>query len=285
MDRSTFLALAGAFAVCRPRPSNGSDVTLSSSSTTLSTAPLELGGEWGGSAPNDAMAVIARMREASLAGIRLFSDQQPQKLRVDDHASGPPAVWLHSNQPETAWVIVDIGARDWCKLAYQFGHELGHVLCNSWRWGDAPKPPSQWLEEAMVEAFSIRGLALLADSWERNPPFPHDNAFAGAIRDYRAKLLAGYRKAADIDFAAWLRAGRPALASGASAPEGPAVAPIVAELEREKGCVEDLGAVNRWPGRSALPVEDYLRAWQKSCGEREAPGVLPGRITTLLGLG
>jgi hypothetical protein len=31
------------------------------------------------------------------------------------------ALWIHR---ETAWIIVDIGARDWCNLAYQFGHEL-----------------------------------------------------------------------------------------------------------------------------------------------------------------
>jgi hypothetical protein len=33
---------------------------------TLLSAPLELGGEWGGSPPNDALAVISRMREVCL---------------------------------------------------------------------------------------------------------------------------------------------------------------------------------------------------------------------------
>jgi hypothetical protein len=135
---------------------------------TLLSAPLQLGGDWGGSAPGDALAVIARMREVSLSGVRLLSDRQPAKLRVDDHATGPPHIWLHDDNPDTAWIVVNIGARDWCKLAYQFGHELGHVVCNSW-WRDArPRQPCQWLEEAMVEAFSLRGLSLLADSWERD---------------------------------------------------------------------------------------------------------------------
>jgi hypothetical protein len=131
---------------------------------TLLSAPLELGGEWGGSPPNDALAVVARMREVCLSGVRLLSDRQPAKLRVDEHTSGPPHIWLHDENPDTAWIIVDIGARDWSKLAYQFGHELGHVLCNSWQPQAKPKLPSQWLEEALVEAFSIRGLGLLADS-------------------------------------------------------------------------------------------------------------------------
>src|SRR5580704_11235486 len=70
---------------------------------TLLTAPLELGMEWGGSAPNDARAVLERMRGVSLAGIKLVSDQQPIRVHVDDHSSGPPAIWLHTDHPDTAW--------------------------------------------------------------------------------------------------------------------------------------------------------------------------------------
>src|SRR5579863_460034 len=75
--------------------------------------------------------------------------------------------------------------------------------------------PSQWLEEAMVEAFSLRGLGLLADSWEEHPPFPNDAAFAGAIRKYRQNLLDKYGTPAGqppvLDLCAWLRRYRDAL--------------------------------------------------------------------------
>jgi hypothetical protein len=139
--------------------------------------------------------------------VRLLSDQQPEALRVDNHSSGPPAIWLHKDPPKTAWIIVDIGARDWCKLAYQFGYELGHVLCNSWGPLAQPRPPTQWLEEAFAEAFSIRGLGLLAASWEANPPFAGDGAFAGPIRQYRQNLIEGYKKepAPNTDFVTWFR--------------------------------------------------------------------------------
>lgn len=284
LDRTTFIALAGGLALLGPRAAALAKSSVAAMTTTLLTAPLDVAGDWGGSAPNDARAVVACMREACLADVRLVSDRQPQRLRVDDHRSGPPHVWLHSDHPDTAWVVVDIGARDWCRLSYQFGHELGHVLCNSWAWGDGPKPPTQWLEEAMVEAFSLRGLGLLADRWERQPPFPHDQAFAGAIRQYRANALNGYQDAAPKDAAAWLRAGMPPAPAGSNAPEGPPVAPVLAELERDKRCVEDMGAVNRWPERSGLPVTEYLAAWQKSCAEIAAPGVFPARLKSVFGL-
>jgi hypothetical protein len=260
---------------------------------TLLSAPLELGGKWGGSPPNDARAMILRMREACLSGVRLLSDRQPAKVRVDDHASGPPAIWLHDRDgnPDMAWIIVNIGPVDWCKLAYQFGHELGHVLCNSWQPLAKPKLPSQWLEEALVEAFSIRGLGLLADSWERRPPFPDDSAFAGAIRKYRQDLIEQYRGAPGgaggppaRDMCGWLRQNRDALdhTGGVDIIEGPEIVRIVADLEGDKACVEDLGAINRWPARSEVPIEEYLRLWQASCAEIRAPGRLPARLAQSL---
>ena len=284
MKRRTFLWQGGALMVCLPRLIDDSRAQSRSAQMTLLSAPLELGGEWGGSPPHDALAVISRMREVCLSGVRLLSDRQPAKLRVDDHTSGPPHIWLHEENPDTAWIVVDIGARDWCKLSYQFGHELGHVLCNSWQSQAKPKLPSQWLEEALVEAFSIRGLGLLADSWEERPPFPHDAAFADTIRKYRQDLIEKYRKPAGeppvLDMCAWLRRNRDALdhTGGVGVIEGPEIVQIVAALDGDKACVEDLGAVNRWPARSEVPVEEYLRLWQASCAEIHAPGQLPSRL-------
>jgi len=253
---------------------------------TLLSAPLELGSEWGASPPNDAAAVISRMREVCLTGVSLLSDRQPLKLLVTEQTSGPPHIWLHDENPDTAWIVVNIGALDWCKLAYQFGHELGHVLCNSWQRQSTALLPSQWLEEALVEAFAIRGLELLAGSWEQTPPFPDDAAFGTAIRKYRQELLEQYRKPAGEprDMCAWLHRNRDALdhASGVGAIEGAEILRIVAELEADKACVEDLGAVNRWPARSGVPVEEYLRLWQASCAEIHAPGQLPARLAKSL---
>jgi hypothetical protein len=250
---------------------------------TLLSASLELGGEWGGSPHHDAFAVISRMREACLSCVSLLSDRQPAKLRVDDHASGPPAVWLHDENPDTAWVIVDIGALDWCKLAYQFGHELGHVLCNSWQREAKPKLPSQWLEEALVEAFSIRGLALLADSWEQRPPFPNDAAFANNIRKYRQDVIEKYKPAGEprqLDMCAWLLRNRDALDHTGRGRDDrrPGDPADRGRASSDKACVEDLGAVNRWPARSEVPVEECLRLWQTSCAEIGAPGRLPARL-------
>ena len=257
---------------------------------TLLSAPIELAGDWGRMMPRSADQVVERMRAACLDGVRLLSDRQPTRLRVDEHASGSPAVWLHPDGSSMAWIIVDIGVQAWAQLAYQFGHELGHVMANSWQPHATPTSPCQWLEEAMVEAFSLRGLGRLAESWTRDPPFPGDNAFGGAIAGYRETIIGRYAALAGQqgltrDPAAWFADHRAKIEVAGLNPYAQAASQaILAEYERFPDCVEALGALNRWPGRSGVPIEAYLQQWEASCAELQASPRLPRWWREMLGI-
>ncbi|MER9313043.1 hypothetical protein NKI51_27755 [Mesorhizobium australicum] len=85
------------------------------------------------------------MRHACLDGVRLVSDRQPTRLRVDEHTSGTPAIWLRPDGSSMAWM---------------------------WQAHAKPAPPCQCLEEAMVEAFSLRGLRRLRKTGSRTRPSP-----------------------------------------------------------------------------------------------------------------
>ena len=258
---------------------------------SLLEGPIEIEGDWGRMIPGSAHAVLERMRGACLDGIRLVSDDQPERLRVSDHTSGPPAVWLHYDRASVGWIIVDIGERAWAQLAYQFGHELGHVTANSWRANAAPSPPCQWMEEAMVEAFSLRGLGRLAEDWSRDPPFAGDGGFGAAIASYRRDVVQRYGELAKEqghadDPAAWFAEHRAQIeAQNGLGPFAQAAClAILAEYERDPTCLEALGALNRWPSRSRLPAEAYFAAWQKSCAELGASPALPTWWQRTLGI-
>jgi hypothetical protein len=257
---------------------------------TLVTAPIELAGDWGHMLPRAANQVIERMRHACLDGVRLLSDRQPTRLRVDEHTSGPPAVWLHPDGSSMAWIIVDVGERAWSQLAYQFGHELGHVMANSWQPHAKPMLPCQWIEEALVEALSIRGLGRLAENWKRDPPFPGDNAFGNAIGDYQREIIQRYSVRADEtglthNPAKWFAEYRSEIEAPGHTLSGPASLTILAEYENAPTCIEALGALNRWPGRSGVPIEDYFCQWQASCAELGASTRLPTDLRDILGVG
>jgi hypothetical protein len=135
-----------------------------------------------------------------------------------------------------------------------------------------------------VEAFSIRGLGRLAPSWSQNPPFAGDNAFGQSIAEYRQNIIKGYTRLVDQqglsqDAAAWFSevAGLNPFAQALSIS-------ILAEYERDPSCVEALGALNRWPGRTGLPMEDYFRQWLASCTELGASPVLPTHLRGMLRL-
>jgi hypothetical protein len=272
------LLLAGRTAAGQQRPRDGTAVT-------LATAPIELQGEWPGSLPESVLTVVRRMRDACLAGVALLSDRQPKALRVDGHTSGGPCVWLHYDNEPLGWIILHAGGRAWCQVSYQFGHELGHVLCNSWGRDAKPANPCQWLEEALVEAFSIRGLGRLAGGWEKNPPFWNDAPYAVSIRSYRDDLVAKYQRYAqeqnaDLSLSPWFLGRRGALEAdgGVLGPAREVVAAILDDLESDPAGIEALGALNRWPGRSGVPLESYLRLWDRSCAELGASRRLPTRL-------
>ena len=255
---------------------------------TLLTAPIELVGDWGHMIPASAQRVVEYARHACLDDVRLLSERQPSSLKVEEHISGSPSVWLHDNR--TAWVIVDVGERDWSRLAYQFGHELGHVMANSWQLLSKPSPPCQWIEEALVESFSIRGLGHLAEKWKTAPPFAGDNAFGASIADYRQKIIAHYSGLADQqglfrDRATWFTEHRSEIEVPSLNPFAQAASVLIlAEYERRPACVEAIGALNRWPGRSGLPIHEYFRQWEASCVELKADPELPKRLRQTLGI-
>ena len=233
------------------------------------------------------MRVVSRARDVSLSGFELLSDRQPKAIRIESRAKDFPAIWLHDEDASLAWLLVVIGGCDWCQLAYQFGHELGHVLCNSWDKLAYPSAPCQWLEESLAEAFTIRGLGLLAASWESDPLFANDEWFPNEIRRYQGDLVRKYEaKTPEESCASWFAQARSTLdrRGGEASAGGPATLEILAEMERRNSSLADLGALNRWPGRSGLPLEDYLAAWERSCAEIGAPGQLPKMLRQVLGV-
>jgi hypothetical protein len=126
-----------------------------------------------------------------------------------------------------------------------------------------------------------------ADDWLHAPPFPNDAAYAGSIQGYRETILAGYRKtAADqgvtAGFGTWFKTHEAFLNEhGGVDAAGGAVSTMLGLLEGDVAMIADMGALNRWPGRSGVPQHDYFALGEKSCAEMNAPGRLPVRLREL----
>ena len=116
-----------------------------------------------------------------------------------------------------------------------------------------------------------------------------DNAYGETVAKYRQDIVQRYDKLAAEqgaigDTGAWFAGHREEI----EAPGGlnlfaqAASLIVLAEYERTPDCIEAVGALNRWPGRSGVPIAEYLHDWEASCVELQASPALPVRLREML---
>ena len=124
----------------------------------------------------------------------------------------------------------------------------------------------------------------------REPPFPGNNSFGDAIGGYQQDIIRRYSALSDQqglshDAARWFADHRSEIETpGLNLFAQAAVLTVLGEYERTPTCVEALGALNRWPGRSGVPIGEYFREWQASCTELNASPELPNSLGHTLGI-
>ena len=247
-------------------------------------APLSVSGAWGEGVPPDVVrGLLVYMRDAALAGVTLPPAQGPRSIEVVNRGSGGPSIWLSARNPGGAVIYVVTGAAAWSQLAYQFGHEFGHVLANSWQPGSEPALPSQWIEETAAEAFALEALARIARRWSTTPPFRGNRPYGAALSAYRDEILAKYEAASAPQdrIEAWLRESPvdiAPLAAGEAKWHAGLIVAAQRRLAQNPAAMADVAALNLWPERSRLPAAVYLDRWSEACRRLGTPGELPELI-------
>ena len=81
-----------------------------------------------------------------------------------------------------------LSARDsfWSQFAYQFSHELCHVLSDYERLGEGP---NGWFHEAICELASVFTLRRMAERWRTCPPYPGRTDYAESLDSYADSYL------------------------------------------------------------------------------------------------
>jgi hypothetical protein len=258
----------------------------------LSKIEIAVSGEWGDVRSEDVRAVILSTREAIIEGLALPEDG-PSCIRVVGDPTAPsPMVFAFDAPDGAATIRLTVQGKKWNQIAYQAGHELGHVLANNWGAKAVPQPPSHWLEEGLVEAISLFGLTRMSRQWFRSPPHQNWRTYAGLLKSYAENRLRNLREHEfyvqfEHDPAAWFANGKEHLCSVVRLDDEiwPVIPWLTTEFVRDPGLVADICALNRWPERAALPIEQYLDAWVEACESLNSIGRLPRAIRAKLGIG
>lgn len=194
-----------------------------------------------------------------------------------------PCPLVHGGDGEstmTAKVRVTVTGSDWCRLTYEFGHEFGHVVSNSWGPGWQPDAAHAWLEEACCGALSLLALDRMALRWTAENIFGVPD-YGHSFQIYLMDELTNYQKPTALDFGSlngwWSK--NIDLLSAFQRLEQP-IKPL-AKLMFETFLVDparwhDMRALNRWSRPPGLSLDKHLCEWEHSCAALGTSGRLPG---------
>lgn len=186
---------------------------------------------------------------------------------VVTHTDGPPMA-LYGRGPGGEFRI-RLHARDenWHLYAYEFAHELCHVMSNhdAHPAGSPPRRDNQWFEETLCETASLFTLRHLAQRWEAEPPGPEWAGEADRLRRFFDLLVSeGHRRLPpDAPLAAWLQAHEDELRHNPYLREkNEVLANLLLPLfERNPENWQALGYMNLDPDDARSSLRSYLSRW------------------------
>jgi len=148
---------------------------------------IRVEGEGWGSAERDEIETVLQAVAAELIG---DAAALPQPIVVT-HAPGSPVTLFERGPAGEYQVRLSARDRRWAQYAYQFGHELCHVMSNFQALPSATeRARNQWFEEALCEAAGLFALRTMAARWQATPPYPSWDEYAPALRAYADRLIA-----------------------------------------------------------------------------------------------
>ena len=191
-------------------------------------------GVWGGARAEDMAAVCESVMQTICKVIPPNKGREPECIVV--YSKRGPMVLSRRGPKGEYIVLLNTQGRVWAQVAYQFSHEIGHVLC-----GDLSlKMPQHWFEEAFCEAMSLWTMETLSQTWKQNPPYANWKSYAPYLKKYVDQV--GNRIDAVDDLQAWYLKHRNELTANA--------------YDRDKNLV-----LAKWIVKQAKKDKQFLRAF------------------------
>ena len=169
----------------------------------------------------------------------------------------------------------------WARFAFQFSHELGHILCGVEEYPN----PNMWFEESLCEVASLYNLGRMAETWKVNPPYANWKDYAAELKKYRDERIEQTmeRLPDGTTLQAWLREKEPKLRAdphlrSANLTVAVALLPLFEEAPQHW---EALRALNKIQGDGTRTFARYLGDWSRSAPEKHRGFI--GKIATRLG--
>jgi hypothetical protein len=197
---------------------------------------LVLGSEFPNCEPEDVLAVCQSAADCFRPAIE-ESAVEPIRLY---HGDSPPRALFARGEDGRAAIRLTAADRVWARFAYQFSHELAHVLMNLGR-----TPPRRHevslFEESLCECASMFALRAMATRWVTQPPYYNWRDYAPQLHWFYAANVG--TRPHDVIAQRWL--------------------PI---FEAAPECWRAIRYVNAWP--EPVGLFGFFEAWFAAAPER-----------------
>ena len=144
--------------------------------------------------------------------------------------------------------------RKWDRLAFQFSHELAHVISNF----RAPvQDPTAWFEESFCEAGALFALRGMAATWQTAAPYPNWLGYSDALAAYASSVSTPEQQLpVGASFASWLREQLPVLAADCYRREATAIvaAQLLPVFEQQPDSWAAVRHMNLWAPVDSVPA-------------------------------
>lgn len=219
-------------------------------------------GDWGSASREDIHAVCL-----SAAGeiVQHCGDRQLEPMSVRFDKAGPMVVYGLGESGERR-ILLQTRDTHWSQLAYQFSHELAHVLCN---YREAPRE-NLWFEESLCETASLFALRSMAKQWQVKPPYSNWKGYAKSLEKYADDRISTAKRAEGETLAAWYGKHAAALRKDPTNRELNQVVAVelLKLLESHPEHWQALAHLNQWSKEKPLTFAEYLQDWHSRVPEK-----------------
>ena len=150
---------------------------------------------WGDAGRSDIAQVLQSAGEAMAAS---FPGRAFPPIEVSRSSTTPITLFQRGPAGEIR-VKLNVEGPYWSQFAFQFAHEMGHIVCG---FEDYPNP-NLWFEETLCETASLYALGRMAAGWKTRPPYPNWKSYASSLQKYRDDRMAQAKLPDGMTLAAW----------------------------------------------------------------------------------
>jgi hypothetical protein len=229
-------------------------ISLAAGPATRPTLTLKLVADgWGEASTKDAEAVF---RSAAGTLLPHFEGIHLEPIRVSPR--GGPIV-LYRRVEGHIDMRLDTTDTRWAQYAFQFSHELCHVLA---RYREK-HPGNQWFEESICELASLYALRAMSEEWKTKPPYPNWKSYGPHLASYAKERMEKAALPEGVTLAKWYAENERALRAKADdrARNQVVATALLPLFEERPGRWRAVYHLNDGAPKTAETFAEYLKRW------------------------